>query len=414
MASTSAGLALYGAVAVPARMAGAGLPSALLLGVIAASGSVSEASLLIATATGVAAVMGPVSGACVDRVEHPKRAYLAALATVCIASALLAVGIGRWPTPVLVIVCVAAGLGFPFFLGALSAQLRRIAPEADPARAYSVDVGTYNVAEIAGPAIVGVAYIVDAAMPGAASLEVVTLLYVVALGVLLFVPVPARSVTHAAPPQSWMQSLGALSVMWTSPSLRRTTVISVIAHVAIACYVVSMPLLAQDLAGDPGFGPLVLAITACGALVGSVLLARRPIRRRGPGTLVASLTLALGVILAAMSVVPVFVLVIPLAFLFGLSEAPQLSSVLQVRDRESPVSSRALVFATGSSLKVGAFAVGSLLAGALAAEGWRTILLVAALVEVIAVAAGLLVAPPRRTRELPGNIVDRQPTAPSE
>lgn len=388
-------LALYATVAVLARMAGSGLPSAVLLGVLAASGTVAQGSVIIATYTTIAAIMGPLSGAYVDRIERPKRAYVAALSALCVTSALLAIGIGRWSTGVLIPVAMLAGLSFPFVLGAWSAQLRRIAPEVEPSRAYSVDVGTYNLADIAGPAIVGLAFIVDSAVPGASSLEAVTGLFLAALVALLLVRVPARSATHAERPQPFMRSLSALSVMWTSLSLRRVTVISVVGYAAIGCYVVSMPLLGQDLAGDAGYGPLVLSLTACGALVGSILLARRPIRRHGPGTLVVVLSCGMALLYAVMAVAPSLLAAVPVALAIGLVEAPALSGVMQVRDRESTPSSRAMVFSTGSSMKVGAFAVGSLIAGSLAGEGWRVILVVGAAIQVAAVVVGLVLAPPR-------------------
>ncbi|MFM9134985.1 MAG: hypothetical protein ACKOT0_06060 [bacterium] len=194
----------------------------------------------------------------------------------------------------------------------------------------------------------------------------------------------------------YLRSLGSLSVMWSSPSLRRTTAISVVGFAAMACFVISMPLMGQDLAGDAGYGPLVLAVTACGALVGSILLTRRPIRRRGPGTLVVILSSAMALLLLVMAGVPSLLVAVPVALALGLVEAPALSSVLQVRDRESAPASRALVFATGSSMKVGAFAVGSLIAGALSGEGWRAILVVAAAIQAAAVVVGLVLAPPRR------------------
>jgi len=69
-----------------------------------------------------------------------------------------------------------------------------------------------------------------------------------------------------------------------------------------------------------------------------------------------------------------------------------LSAVLQVRDRESPAHVRSLVFVAATSLKTGAFAVGSVLAAALVELGWRPLLLGSAVIEILAVIAGLLVA----------------------
>ena len=83
--------------------------------------------------------------------------------------------------------------------------------------------------------------------------------------------------------------------------------------------------------------------------------------------------------------------------LLGFLEAPQLSAVLQVRDRESPTHLRSLVFVAATSLKTGAFALGSVLAAALVEWGWRSLLLGSAVIEILAVVVGLLVAG-RRSR----------------
>ena len=405
-ASRRGGLVAYATVAALARGAGAGLPSAVLLGILAAGGSASDAGLLIAAFTAMSGLCGPLVGAAVDRLEHPRRGYLVAAAVLATYAALLAFALDSIPGGLLIFLAGLAGLAHPLFFGAWSAQLPRIAPGVAPARAYSIDVGTYNVADIAGPAIVGVAYIADAYTPGSASLEIVSILYVAAFIALLVIRIPARSETHQRPPAPFGETLRYAAVLWRSVSLRRSTAVSTLAYIGIAGLVVSAPLLGADLAGDSGTGALLLAIVASGALVGSIAMARKP-PSMGPGTLVVVSTLALAVALALLALSPNAWWAAGIGFVLGMTQAPQLSAVMQVRDREAPQHARALVFTAATSLKTAAFALGSLLAAALVPLGWRTLLGGAALVEVVSVVVGLLVAgrrvkPPRGSPRVGG------------
>lgn len=391
LGSSTGRMISYAVVASLARGAGAGLPSAVILSFLAAGGTASDASLLIAAFTAVSGICGPFVGAVIDRLEHPKRGYVVAAAVLAVYAGTLAIVLNSWPGGALVLLAGIAGLAHPLFFGAWSAQLRRIAPDVAPARAYSLDVATYNIADIAGPAIVGIAFIYDSVAPGAIALEVVCVMYVAALVSLLFVRIPLRSETHQEPPASFAQTLRYLAVLWQSIPLRRSTVISTLAYIGIAGVVVSAPLLGADLAGDSGTGALLLAVVAVGALLGSLAMARRP-PRMGPGTLVVVSTLALAVALALLAVSPGTWWAFGVALIVGASQAPQLSAVMQVRDREAPQRARALVFMGATSLKTAAFALGAVIAAALVPLGWRTLLGGAAIIEVAAVAIGLLVA----------------------
>lgn len=391
-------LTAYAAVGSTARAANAGLPTAIILGVLAAGGSPSEGSLIVASLTAVAGIIGPVVGALMDRAVHPRRGYALAIVALAACSAALAIGVGAWPLGLLLAIAGVAGLFHPMLTGAWSAQLRRVVPDVAPARAYAVDVGTYNVGDIVGPAIVGIAYVYDASTPGAASLEVVVLLYLIGALVLPLVPIPSRTATEIPDePQPVRHALRSLAVFWNSVPLRRSTIISTLAFVGIAGLVIGAPLMGEDLAGDAGIGALLLAVVAAGALAGSVVFARRPVRREGPGAVVVVTTLGLGVAFAALAVVPNMSLAFAVAAVLGFLEAPQLTAVLQVRDREAPPHLRSLVFVAATSLKTGAFALGSVLAAALVEWGWRPLLVGSAVIEILAVVAGLLIAGHRRS-----------------
>lgn len=390
-------LTAYAAVGSLARAANAGLPTAIILGVLAAGGSASEGSLIVASVTAVAGIVGPLVGALMDRAVHPKRGYALAILALAACSGALAVGVGSWPLGVLMLIAGVAGLFHPMLTGAWSAQLRRVVPDVAPARAYSVDVATYNVGDILGPAIVGVAYVYDSYTPGAASLEVALALYLVAALVLPFVPIPTKTAAEIPDePEPLRHAVRSLSVFWHSVSLRRSTIISSVAFIGIAGLVIGAPLMGADLAGDAGVGALLLAVVAFGALVGSVFFARRPVRQ-GPGTMVVVTTLGLGLAFAALAVVPSMPVAFVVGVVLGFLEAPQLSAVLQVRDREAPPHVRSLVFVAATSLKTGAFALGSVIAAGLVEWGWRPLLIGSAVIEILAVVIGLLVAGHRRS-----------------
>ena len=390
-------LTAYAAVGSMARAANAGLPTAIILGVLAASGSASEGSLIVASVTAVAGIIGPLVGALMDRAVHPKRGYALAILALASSAIALAIGVGSWPLGLLMVIAGIAGLFHPMLTGAWSAQLRRVVPDVAPARAYAVDVSTYNMGDIVGPAIVGVAYVYDSATPGSASLEAVAILYVLAALVLPLVPIPARRPDEVSEQPPLREAVRSLGVFWHSVGLRRSTIISTLAFIGIAGLVIGSPLMGQDLAGDAGIGALLLAVTAGGALLGSVVVARAPITRFGPGTIVVITTLGLGAAFAFLAIVPSMPLAFVAAGILGFLEAPQLTAVLQVRDRESPPHVRSLVFVAATSLKTGAFALGSVIAAALVEWGWRALLAGSAVIEILAVVVGLLVAGYRRS-----------------
>ena len=386
-------LALYAGVAALGRSGTIAMPSAILLTVIAVGDSPTRASVLIATISAVGALFGPVLGATIDRMAHPRQGFLTGLAVMAVGSILLAFGIGALPLVVLLLIAAVTGLAQPILIGAWSGQLRRIVPDVPAARAYAVDAGTYNVAEVAGPALVGAAFIIDAAFPGSITLEVAAVLFLLALVVLRFAPVPPRAATTSEPPEPLGRTLRYLRVMIDSIPLRRSTIIGTFSYGAIAFIVIATPLLGEDLTGDPGVGVFLLTLIAIGAIIGSILLTRRPIVWRGPGTITIGATAVLALLMLAIAAAPSFSVAGAVGVLAGMFVATQVTSLFRVRDRESPPHARGMVFVASASLRTGAFAIGSIIAGAFAFAGWRWLVVGAAAVEVIAVVLALLAAP---------------------
>ena len=391
-------LGLYAGVAITGRSGTIALPAAILLAIVAVGDSPARAALLIATISAVGAIVGPVVGAMIDRMAHPRQGFMAGLAVLALGSGLLAFGIGQWPLAVLLAIAVITGLAQPILIGAWSGQLRRLVPDVPAARAYAVDAGTYNVAEVAGPALVGAAFIIDAAIPGSVTLEVALVLFVLAIITLRFVPLPPRAVTTPEPPEPLGQTLRYLRVMFESIPLRRSTILGTLSFGATAFIVIATPLLGEDLAGDAGVGVFLLTLIAIGAILGSVLLTRRPIAWQGPGAITLAATAVLAVLFLGIAAAPNFWWAGVIGVIAGMFIATQVTSLFRVRDRESPPHARGMVFVASASLRTGAFAIGSIAAGALAFVGWRWLVVAAAVVELIAVVVALLAAPVRRSR----------------
>ncbi|MDX3106546.1 hypothetical protein PW035_37400, partial [Nonomuraea angiospora] len=69
----------------------------------------------------------------------------------------------------------------------------------------------------------------------------------------------------------------------------------------------------------------------------------------------------------------------------GAGEGPQLTALFSVRHREAPARLRSQVFTTGASLKITSFAIGSALAGPLAAYSASSALVAGAALQAAAV-----------------------------
>jgi hypothetical protein len=112
-------------------------------------------------------------------------------------------------------------------------------------------------------------------------------------------------------------------------------------------------------------------------------------------------TLVMGVSMAAAAVAPGWLTLAAVA-LAGAGEGPQLTALFAIRHRETPARMRGQVYTTAASLKIAGLAAGAALGGPLAGHSVTTCLLVAAGIELLAAASGLL-AGTSRGRRAPGS-----------
>ncbi|NBE94544.1 MFS transporter [Nonomuraea sp. KC401] len=405
---------------------------ALLVAGLAVTGSPVAASWLLAGLTVSAAVGGPLLGVLLDRARRPGRLLACCLTGYAAGLLLVLSGLGRVPEALLVGVAVATGLLGPALTGGWTAQLPLVTGPERLGRATALDAMTYNVAGLAGPAVVGAL----AAAGGAthAMLACVALLAAALPIAWALPPRPgtnptdrsstARSPTGARPsdrrPRGTRPPVEApaaieagasgggrsvraelvagFAVIVRNPPLRRATAGSMISCAGLAMLVVATPVLGVRLTGESGHGALLLAVmAACGLAVNALLATRAPARagsRARAGRDAArwwdrvlaggTAVLGAGMVLAAVS--ETFWVAVAAAAVAGAGEGPQLTALFSVRHREAPALLRSQVFTTAASLKITSYAFGSALAGPLAAYTPGAALLAGAALQAVAVA----------------------------
>jgi MFS family permease len=150
----------------------------------------------------------------------------------------------------------------------------------------------------------------------------------------------------------------------------------------------ALPFWAERLgAGRAGAGYLWAALEA-GAIAGA-LAAARPTAAWPPQRVVLAGLGLFGLVLVAWPLATSFPAALALVALAGLAEGPAFAATFATRQRWSPPSLRGQIFTTAASLKLGAFAVGSALAGpAVSRAGVAGTLVAVGAVQLLAVAIG--------------------------
>ncbi len=382
---------------------------ALLVAGLAVTGSPVLASSLLAGLTVSAAAGGPLLGVVLDRTRRPGRVLGWCLVGYGAGLLVVLAGLGRLPDAALIGVAVLTGLLGPSLNGGWTAQLPLVVGAGRLPRANALDAMSYNVAALAGPALVGV---IATVAGGEAAVVAGVVLLVAALPAARVLP--AREERPGKPGAVREELAAGFRAIAGNRALRRATVTSMVSMAGTAMLIVAAPLLGLRLAGDAGYGALLLAVTAGAALAANAVIARAGALRTGrqssagvaraelrwdSAMVVSTLLIGVGTLVAA--VAGSFAVAVLAAVVVGVGEGPQLTALFAVRHREAPERVRGQVFTTGASLKITSFAAGSALAGPLVALSPGAALLAGAGVQLLAVAAYGLLSLPRPALEGP-------------
>lgn len=383
-------LAAYLVTATVARSATESAGPALLLSTIALVGSAATGSYLVACLTASAALCGPVVGALLDRSARPRTAFALALGALGVGLAGLALAIGRVPLAVLVALALVAGLGYPAITGAWSAQIPRLVAAEMRSSAYAKDAATYSVAAVVAPPVAAALIALSARAP----LWLPVVLVGVALASLRAVRLRPNPSTNRRPITDDLRA--GFAVMVRNRALRRTVVITTVGFAGTAAIFVAAPLISQRITGGLEFTGVILGVFAAGGVITALVITRRPVRR--PDRAVIAGTAASAVFLAVAGLAGQPWAVLAAAFLMGASEPPVVSSMFQVRARESPHEIQAQVFTTSASLRMTAFAMATAACGALVSLGIGAIVIFGVLLHLVSLVVGIGSGPavPRR------------------
>ena len=369
-----------------ARLANESARVAMVLLVLERGGSPALAGGVVAASTLPALVSGPLLGAWLDRTPRRRLAFIANQLLLLGSLLGLLAATGRAPAWTVLLLGLLGGLTIPVLTGGFTGLIAPLVPRGSIRKAYGAEATSYNVAGVGGPALAGAL----AAGAGADTAVAVTAgLSALALVAVLRVPMPAP---EAAPGQvSLARTVGAgLRLLATAPPLRAVTLATTVSFLGIGALPVVFPLLAVDLGAGRAASGLLFATFALGALLGSVVVAARHVRT-GPLRSALAGIAALAVLFAGVVVAPSLPVALGLLLLAGAVEGPVLAATLTVRDNASPADMRTQVVTTASSLKFGAYAIGSALTGTVVTSaGPRAGMAVCAVAQLVGLGLGVL------------------------
>ncbi|HEX5404895.1 MAG TPA: MFS transporter [Pseudonocardiaceae bacterium] len=371
-----------------ARFADEMVGLSVVLFVLERTGSPALAGAAVAGYTLPAVLTGPLLGAWLANAG--KRATLALagneLVLACVAVALV-VTVGHVAPVVVGLLTALAGVSLPLTSAGYSSLLPAMVGRAALARANTVDAVSVNGPSIAGPAVAGT---LAAAFSPATAMVGIAVAAVLAAVVTLPMRVAPRA-ADAIRPSLLRLARSGLAHLARTPPLRGATLTSVGSLGCLGLLTVALPARVVQLGARSADAGYLWTAFEVGGLLGVVLISTRLRGERPERAVFASVT-GYGVLLGVLAFLPNLTATLVVAVAAGIAEGPCLPSVFAARQRYSPDSLLAQVSTTGASLKIGAFALGSVLSGTLTGTiGPAGMLLLAAAGQLAAVAGGLAI-----------------------
>lgn len=336
-----------------------------------------EGGVIVGVMSVLGGIGGPLLGVALDRARST-RPFVVTLISYAASIAFIGVALS-FGAPLLAIALAAvAGLFSPAVSSGWSTFLRSDDP-AHTRRLSTLDAATYSVASLGGPALAGGIHLV-----GGGPTAVAVAVALIAVGA-VFAPflrtataVPT-SVARRHPLRDIVEGARAIG---RNVRLRSATIASCVAFAGFGMMAVVIPVLGDERFGDPGLGPMLLAVVAAAALVANAVSHRLGALRAPHVVFAAAMALtAVGLALLAPHLPPAVAIIA--AVLIGSGDGPQLAALIHIRHLEAPEGLRAQVFTTGASLKIAASGVGAMAAAALTGLGTPVVLALAAALHVV-------------------------------
>ena len=359
----------------------------VVLLVLERTDSAGLAGAAVAAITLPSLISGPLLGAWLDLTG--RRRTLMVIDQLVIACVLVAlvVLVGHAPAWVIPLVVLPAGITYPLSFGGFTSMIPALVPGELLPPANAVETTSFNAALVIGPALAGT---LSAVVGPEAPLLVEAGLALAALA--LIVRIPGLDSPPERPDERTLWSIAAdgLRQIALVPQLRGVTAAAAIGLGGLGLLTVAFPLFAVEHLGvERSAAGYMWAAFAVGSTLGALSLVR--IQRRFPPERIVLAGYAIfGLLMLSWPLagsLPVFLALVSLA---ALVDGPALAAQFAVRQQNVPPSLYGQVFTTAVGLKVGSFALGAALAGAVVTGlGSAEALVLAATLQMVAAVVGV-------------------------
>jgi predicted MFS family arabinose efflux permease len=345
------------------------------------------AGTTVAAITLPSLISGPLLGAWLDLTGRRRTLMVidqVVIATVLVALVLL---IGHAPSWVIPLVVLPAGITYPLSFGGFTSMIPTLVPGELLPPANAVETTSFNAALVVGPALAGT---LSALAGPETPLLVEAALALAALALIVRIPGLDSPPDGADERTLWGIAVDGLRQIVLVPQLRGVTAAAAFGMAGLGLLTVAFPLFAVDHLGvERSASGYMWAAFAVGSTLGALSLVRIQ-RRFPPERIVVGGYATFGLLMLTWPLagsLPVFLVLVSLA---ALVDGPALASQFAVRQQYVPPSLYGQVFTSAVGLKVGSFALGAALAGAVVTGlGSAEALVVAATLQVVAAAVGV-------------------------
>jgi predicted MFS family arabinose efflux permease len=371
----------------------------VVLLVLERTDSAGLAGAAVAAITLPSLISGPLLGAWLDLTG--RRRTLMVIDQLVIACVLVAlvVLVGHAPAWVIPLVVLPAGITYPLSFGGFTSMIPALVPGELLPPANAVETTSFNAALVVGPALAGT---LSAVVGPEAPLLVEAGLALAALALIVRIPG-----LDAPPERTEERTLGSIAAdglrqIALVPQLRGVTAAAAIGLGGLGLLTVAFPLFAVEHLGvERSAAGYMWAAFAVGSTLGALSLVR--IQRRFPPERIVLTGYAIfGLLMLSWPLAGSLAVFLALVSLAALVDGPALAAQFAVRQRYVPPSLYGQVFTTAVGLKVGSFALGAALAGAVVTGlGSAEALVMAATLQMVAAVVGvaLMRLPGRRARD---------------
>ena len=345
------------------------------------------AGAAVAAITLPSLISGPLLGAWLDLTG--RRRTLMVIDQLVIACVLVAlvVLVGHAPAWVIPLVVLPAGITYPLSFGGFTSMIPALVPGELLPPANAVETTSFNAALVVGPALAGT---LSAVVGPEAPLLVEAGLALAALALIVRIPGLDAPPERTEERTLWSIAADGLRQIALVPQLRGVTAAAAIGLGGLGLLTVAFPLFAVEHLGvETSAAGYMWAAFAVGSTLGALSLVR--IQRRFPPERIVLTGYAIfGLLMLSWPLAGSLALFLALVSLAALVDGPALAAQFAVRQQNVPPSLYGQVFTTAVGLKVGSFALGAALAGAVVTGlGSAEALVIAATLQMVAAVVGV-------------------------